>query len=161
MSSIRRLHVPSLLLLFLCLCKVLNVFAALLPEVHHPRSNTNLLVRQDQINTNETAPLLADATTDEIEEARRVVKAAIEESSKLNKARLDHPARNVYKLAPGTVVGANGRVKRGAEDEQAPPLLTITPEIAAAAALVAEANAKANYTAGAAHSKRETGTFWM
>ena len=90
-------------------------------------------------------PRLADSTAADIDAARRVVRKAIDEASKRNKARLDHPARNNYKLKPGTKIGGDGNARLAGsslpDHEPAPLLLDITSEIAAAAALVAEADA--------------------
>lgn len=82
-------------------------------------------------------PRLAKASSSDVEAALEVVDAAIAEMRVLNRARLDNPVRNAYRLAPGTKVS-----KRDEEDVNAvPPLLQITTEIASAAALVAEAEA--------------------
>ena len=105
------------------------------------------------------APLLASATAAEISAARKIVKDAIDKMRKLNKNRLDHPARNSYKLRPGTVVGK----KRDGSDGDAPPpppLLNITAEIARAAALVAESEA-ANATAVSTRANSAATRFWM
>lgn len=108
-------------------------------------------------------PLLQKATMLDIEAARKIVQEAIAKASKLNEARLEHPARNRYWLKPGTLVMGPSRsakrLRQDAEDEPPPPLLEITPEIAAAAALVAEADAVANST-GVSHIQKR-GTFWM
>lgn len=45
-----------------------------------------------------------EATTQQIASARKIVDDAIQQMTVLNKARLDHPARNHYSLKPGTVV---------------------------------------------------------
>lgn len=151
------------LLLSVCLflCALPEALAGIIHGVHFSDSKSELLIRQEDRGNDTVAPLLAGATPADIENARKIVKAAIEESSKRNKARLDKPARNIYKLAPKTSVGgSSSRVKRDAEDEPVPALLTITPEIAAAAALVAEADAKANATGGQ-NVLQKRGTFWM
>ncbi|CAK7207075.1 hypothetical protein SEUCBS139899_009883 [Sporothrix eucalyptigena] len=77
-----------------------------------------------------------EATTQQIASARKIVDDAIQQMTVLNKARLDHPARNHYSLKPGTVVNK----KRG-ETDAPPPLLNITAEIASSAALLAEIEA--------------------
>lgn len=99
-------------------------------------------------------PLLSNATETELEKAIKIVEQAIAESAKLNQARYEHMARNSYDLAPGTIVGSSGGVRRrrarrglagllGRDEPEssAPAVLEITPEIARAAALVAEADA--------------------
>lgn len=123
-------------------------------------------------------PLLSNATESELEKAIKLVEQAIADSSRLNQARYEHMARNSYDLAPGTVVGSSGGVRRrrsrrglaglmGRDEPEtaAPALLDITPEIARAAALVAEADA-AGVTGEVSVTnltKRAdaTGTFWM
>ena len=87
--------------------------------------------------------------------ARQIVKDAIADMTLLNKARLASPARNHFKLKPGTRVS-----KR--EENTAPPLLEITDRIAQAAALVAELDdgALSNSTASAALLRKRTGAFW-
>ena len=116
-------------------------------------------------------PLLKRATAHDLQAARETVKKAQAEADRLNKARVANPLRNKYSLKPGTVVGASSnttaRFRRpAARDttvEATPPLLEITDEIAAAAALVAEAEASAGSFNGT--SKRRiaarSGTFWM
>jgi hypothetical protein len=76
----------------------------------------------------------------------------------------DHNAVS-YSLRPGTIVGDRKISKRSDElDNSAPPppLLPITDEIAAAAALVAEADAAQNgEPPSPALLKRTTSTYWM
>ncbi|KAK2762469.1 hypothetical protein FQN53_007520 [Emmonsiellopsis sp. PD_33] len=78
----------------------------------------------------------ANATESDIAEARRIVKEAIQQATIHNKARLDHPRRNKYKLKPGSKISSRAEI-----DGEAPPLFKITEEVAAAAALVAEVDA--------------------
>lgn len=91
-------------------------------------------------------------------------------SDKLNRARVANPRRNKYSLSPDTQIGrrdlsSNGTIQL--TDSATAPLLVITPEIAAAAALVAEAEVAGNSTVGNSTNltKRaaaaSTGTFWM
>ncbi|KAK3934568.1 glucan 1,3-beta-glucosidase [Diplogelasinospora grovesii] len=117
--------------------------ARIFPEPQSPW----LVALSSQFN-NATSPRLANATNADIEAARQIVKDAIAQASRLNKARLDNPAKNHYKLAPGTIVGGRTINRRSSSNvnSTAPPLLDITPEIAEAAALVAEADALANGT---------------
>ncbi|KAH7027557.1 pectate lyase superfamily protein-domain-containing protein [Microdochium trichocladiopsis] len=116
-------------------------------------------------------PLLKRATAHDLQAARETVKKAQAAANKLNKARVANPLRNKYSLKPGTVVGgsSNTTVKskrltaRDSTAETAPPLLEITDEIAAAAALVAEAEASVgsfNSTSKRRIAAR-SGTFWM
>jgi len=84
------------------------------------------------------ALLAKRATAEELEQARQIVANAIAEAGRLHEARYQRPARNSYRLKPGTVIG-NGttvlpirrrsRSRRGADGAEAPPpLLEITEE---------------------------------
>jgi hypothetical protein len=126
------------------------------------------------------SPLLKNATESALQAAIRLVEQAISDSTKLNEARYANVARNAYQLAPGTVIGtANGAQRRkrrgiagliGLDDATSlpPPLLDVNAELAAAAALVAEADAAgitglgatANITRRATVAPR-AGSFWM
>lgn len=117
------------------------------------------------------APLVGNATLSTLSKALKLVDEAIEESSRLNSIRLANPLRNKYQLRPGTVTGSlKSRQKKDQKNAQSSPipqLLNITDEIAAAAALVAEADAqqyrynvtKKAVTAAAAAS--QSGSYWM
>ncbi|KAE9573163.1 Glucan 1,3-beta-glucosidase [Colletotrichum fructicola] len=113
----------------------------------------------------DSTSLSLNATNSELNAARKIVQEAIAEASKLNKARLDHPARNRYKLSPESSVGGSTRKRQSttgdSESVSAPPLLNITAEIAAAAALVAEADASASSGNSTKRSVQKRGTFWM
>jgi hypothetical protein len=106
-------------------------------------------------------PRLKRASPQDLAAARKVVKNAMEESSRLNTARLASPQRNRYGLKPGTVVGES-HVSATANQGSPPPLLQINDTVADAAALVAEADAVAstgrNMTRRAVAS---SGTYWM
>ncbi len=122
-----------------------------------------------------TAPLVRNTTSSELNAARRIVDNARAESDKLNRARLTNPLRNRYFYGRGnnTVTGAAGvKALRDSGTQVAhaneasavlpPPLLPITDEIAAAAALVAEADLnsnRGNWTRRAVAAGK--GTFWM
>ncbi|KAI0911199.1 glycoside hydrolase family 55 protein [Ustulina deusta] len=88
-----------------------------------------------------------------------VVQDAIAESSKRNKARLANPPRNKYALKPGTTLAKNRASTVNATAP--PPLLTITDEIAEAAALVAEADAVTSAGNVTKRAVAASGTFWM
>ncbi|WPJ57197.1 hypothetical protein SMAC4_12999 [Sordaria macrospora] len=112
-------------------------------------------------------PLLKRSTAKDLEAAQNIVKKALADSSRLNKARVARPLRNKYSLKPGSIVGGGGvagkqnMASRGI-DQDVPPLLDITDEIAAAAALVAEADSMGgwkNVTKRAATAS--AGTYWM
>ncbi|KAH6845713.1 pectate lyase superfamily protein-domain-containing protein [Chaetomium sp. MPI-CAGE-AT-0009] len=124
-------------------------------------------------NSTDGKPLLKTASAADLTRARSIVADAIAASAERNKARLANPARNQYRLKPGTVIGGavtanNNNNKRrarrqdqngGGDDTGPPPLLEITDEIAWAAALVAEADAVAppggvnsGVNSGTAHS---------
>jgi hypothetical protein len=125
-------------------------------------------------------PLLKNATESALQAAIRVVEQAISDSTKLNEARYANVARNVYQLAPDTIIGtskgAQRRKRRGiagligldGTSSLPPPLLNVSAELAAAAALVAEADA-AGITGESPTSnttRRTTvapraGSFWM
>ncbi|UNI24919.1 hypothetical protein JDV02_010636 [Purpureocillium takamizusanense] len=116
------------------------------------------------------APLVSNATMAAIERARKLVDKAIDESSKLNVARLASPLRNKYELKPGTVTGSLGsRQERDKDKDAAPvhPRLKITDEIADAAALVAEDDARHtrhNVTQRVwkeAAAASQSGSYWM
>jgi hypothetical protein len=114
-------------------------------------------------------PLVKSATADDLSRAQKLVEDAMAESARRNEARYANPARNVYGLRPGTMVGSKRKLRRQEGDDTVdppPPLLEITPELAAAAALVAEADALkqlGNVTAGARRTilAHRAGTFWM
>ncbi|KAL2372532.1 hypothetical protein RJZ57_003006 [Blastomyces gilchristii] len=98
------------------------------------------VVLETQLRLNMAIPSrVANATRSDIDKARRIVNAAIEKASVLNKARLDHPVRNHYPWKPGFKAS-----RRDASSGDAPPpLLKISSEIAAASALLAEVEAVA------------------
>jgi len=97
--------------------------------------------------------LLANATGADITAAQKIVDDAIAKMTVLNAARMEHSIQNSYTLKPGTVIG-----KR--DDDTPPPLLDITPEIARAAALLAEVEA-ANSTASTKPLRRRGNGWWM
>lgn len=131
------------------------------PRLPYELSKDTLHVRG---NSSNGSGVLADATPSQLERARQIVNAAIEEAGKRNAARLAHPMRNTYMLHPKT--GGLARRKRGAAPvvdlTPPPPLLDLTDEIRAAAALVAEAEAK-NETRLATRPAAATaqGKWWM
>jgi hypothetical protein len=117
-------------------------------------------------------PLLKRATAQDLQAARAIVDKALNESSQLNRARVDKPLRNKYGLRPGTVVGggtAPGSSSLTSINQDVPPLLVITDEIAAAAALVAEAEMVGSWNGSEASTLNITrraaaggkGTYWM
>lgn len=133
-----------------------------------PRTLPETVVSQPRsMPEHKVTPLLKRSSTKDVEAARHIVKKALADSSRLNKARLAHPLRNKYALRPGTVVsGGSTRIASkqsvASNTVAAPPLLEITDEIAAAAALVAEADSVGgwkNVTKRAAQAS--TGTYWM
>jgi hypothetical protein len=82
-------------------------------------------------------PRVANATQAQIDQAHATVNASIAQAAKLNEAPVRNPARNAYKLVPGTII------KRDSNDTQTGtgqphPLPNITTEIANPAALIAE-----------------------
>lgn len=104
-------------------------------------------------------PLLKRADARDIVQARRVVKDAIAKSSKLNAARLAKPLRNSYGRKKS---GRTGAAKFAVGNSTATPaLLTITDEIAEAAALVAEADASGAAGNVTKRAVAASGSFWM
>ncbi|KEZ41672.1 Uncharacterized protein SAPIO_CDS6833 [Scedosporium apiospermum] len=113
------------------------------PMSPRPRHETTKKARDIDVTTDQSvAPLAKTASSSDLARARAIVEEAILKSAELNTARLEHPLRNKYSLHPGTVIGGSiARRHRRDEVETVPPLLKITDEIAAAAALVSEADA--------------------
>jgi hypothetical protein len=101
----------------------------------------------------------SNATLSDIDAARAIVKDAVAKMTKLNKARLDKPIRNNFSLKPGTKGPKN--VRRAVA---VPALLSVTDDMARAAALLAEVDIdttlNATESTGKSHEKR-AGTFWM
>lgn len=113
-----------------------------LPSIFHPRFSS----RHSLLNV---------ATEESIDEAREVVRNAITQMTKLNKARLDNPVHDIHRLHTGANLTRRN-------DHGYPPLLQITEEVAHAAALVAEADTASKLATGsAALATRAEGTFWM
>ena len=113
------------------------------------------------ISEDTRTPLYKRAAPADIQAARDIVRRAKSESSKLNKARLANPLRNKYGLKPGTIIsgGRNSNNRIATVKENVPPLLVISDEIAAAAALVAEADSiheSKNIT-----KRAVKGSYWM
>jgi hypothetical protein len=109
-------------------------------------------------------PLLKRATAQDLQAARTIVKNALAESSKLNKARVASPLRSNYGLKPGTEVGVGrvpGAAGSAATNQDVPPLLVISDQIAAAAALVAEADAVSGSRNVTKRAAAAAGTYWM
>ncbi len=99
-----------------------------------------------------------NASAADIETAKAMVSHAIAEMTKLNKARLEHPARTRFQLKPGTKIGDRKR----ANTDAPPPLLKITDDLARAAALVAELNAQQKAGNKSTHTvEKRGGSFWM
>lgn len=114
------------------------------PSIFHPRGEFS-----------SPHSLLNEATEESIDEAREVVRIAIDTMTKLNKARLDNPIHYTHRLRSGANLTRRN-------DRGYPPLLQITEEVAHAAALVAEADTARKLAAGSATlATRAEGTFWM
>jgi hypothetical protein len=94
-----------------------------------------------------------NATSTDIQAARKIVDDAIAKMTKLNKARLDKPARNNFFLRPGT------KTKRG--EDTPSPLLKITDQIAQAAALLADIDANSTTADTQPSVNKRAGTFWL
>jgi hypothetical protein len=102
--------------------------------------------------------LLSNATASEVEVARQIVEDAISRMRQLNKARIEKPARNQYRLKPSSKSFDPARDPAVASP---PPLLEISDKIASAAALIAEIEtAKSSDNLPQAARKRAA-IFWM
>ena len=113
-----------------------------------------------RISDDRITPLLKRASLADLESARLVVQTALDQSSKLNKARLAKPLRNIYGLRPGTIVGQSTISSTNiTTNRDVSSLLTITPEIVQAAALVAEADSMANPRN--VTKRAVSGSYWM
>ncbi|GAB0145580.1 hypothetical protein EsHS_00006007 [Epichloe bromicola] len=99
-------------------------------------------------------------STSELYRARQIVKLAMKKSIRLNEARLSNPRRNHYGSNPGSTAGKRSLAESLISATESHPLLTITEEIADAAALVSEADALHDREK---LTKRDTaaGTYWM
>jgi hypothetical protein len=87
--------------------------------------------RRRNVPEHHVTPLLKRSTAKELQVARNIVKKALADSARLNKARVAHPLRNNYGLKPGTVVGGGHgpgeqRIASIKQDVEVPPLLDIT-----------------------------------
>jgi hypothetical protein len=127
-----------------------------------PDVSAQPLIVPRMVPAEKSRPLIRRATPDKLAAARNIVKLALAASDKLNRARVANPRRNRYTLTPGTSIGRRSLGTTQVSDAASPALLEITPEIAAAAALVAEAEVGGrltNLTARAAAAS--SGTYWM
>lgn len=129
--------------------------------VNEPQKRPEAMLRPVLKKTSDPSvtPLLKRAIPATLEQARKIVKDAIAESSRLNKARLANPPRNTYASRPGNTQ-ANARAS-AVNDTVPLPLLAITVEIAEAAALVAEADAVTQARNVTKRAVAASGTFWM
>jgi hypothetical protein len=115
-----------------------------------------------------------NAPPDVLAKARALVKDAIAQAAVRNKARLEHPSRNQYKLKPGTKV--LNRRGQPPDTQPVPALFNVTEEIADAAALLAEYEAAAELNATGTvkrdyshidvlhkrqRKEKRAGTWWM
>lgn len=138
-----------------------------LPEILSgpPRANVGKVKRAETMtNAITLTPLFENATKSDLEKARQIVEDAISKSAELNAARLANPARNRYQLKPGTMVGQGAQRRSADGDTATPALLNITDEIAAAAALVSEAEAANEFTGNLTARQVQaasSGTYWM
>ncbi|KAI4601994.1 hypothetical protein KJ359_010860 [Pestalotiopsis sp. 9143b] len=113
-----------------------------------------------KISEERITPLWKRASPQDLDDARLVVQNALNQSSKLNQERMAKPLRNIYGLRPGTIVGqGTAAYPNITANSDVIPLLTITPEIVQAAALVAEADVGAN--PGNMTKRAVSGSYWM
>jgi hypothetical protein len=75
-------------------CLVLSSLSLAISVPHVAGSNPVIQIREKITILDGKTLLLSNATVSDIEAARQIVKSAIAKASKLNKARLDNPARN-------------------------------------------------------------------
>lgn len=124
-------------------------------------------VPRRSVPSEKVTPLLKQNTLVDIQEARRTVERAWAESQKRNKIRIANPRRNNYPLRSGTgstggMVRRNVSVESNNAGRTASPLLDITAEVAAAAALVAEADMQIrSHNATRRATVAAAGTYWM
>lgn len=151
------MRAPSPLFAFLWLCLSFHIAtvlgSALLPP--QPVLSRTPLSRRHEDAEAAAFPRLAQASSDDLEAARKVIDAAIVEMRVLNRRRLDHPARNAYRLAPETQLEKRQQ-RESDDDEGVPPLLEITTEIASAAALLAEAEGAGDFDGDSSANVTET-----
>jgi len=109
----------------------------------------------------------ANVSAATVANAKAIVEDALAKCAIGNKARVENPLGNVYTLEPADAAAAR---------RAAPPLFEVTPEIAEAAALLAEMDAAAAYKNGTLYRKdsansasrkrnnieeRTSSTYWM
>ena len=119
------------------------------------------------VPTESSMPLLKRSSSADLQAARHIVENAWTESQTRNKARVANPVRQELRYRSGATSSRersrrnNTRASTGA-NQNLSPLLEITEDIAAAAALVAEADMKGK---SLSEAKRQTapaeGTYWM
>ena len=99
---------------------------------------------------------LANATRSDIDNARKIVSAAIRKSGELNTVRLANPARNRYP-------GEKGLQTQFSPLVQVSPLFEMNEETTSAATLVAEADAtmSSNMSTLVASGCSQPSNFWM
>ena len=118
------------------------------------------------IPQSDVAPLAKRVAAADLSRAQNIVSTAVADSARRNGLRLARPLRNIYGLQPGsgpvdsvsTYKRSNG-AKAASDNSGVVPLLRVTDEIANAAALVAEVQARGNSTRKRAAAA--TGTYWM
>lgn len=139
-------------------CTLLQAFTSLVSDVDGlatPRKEESPSIFHPRGEFTSHHSLLNEATEESIDEAREVVRIAIDTMTKLNKARLDNPIHDTHRLHSGANLTRRN-------DRGYPPLLQITEEVAHAAALVAEADTASKLATGSATlATRAEGTFWM
>jgi hypothetical protein len=136
-------------------CQALAGWSDSFSHLNHARPRGSLTAWEGSLSPSVTA---RNASSNDIDVARKIVKDAIARMTELNKARLAKPYRNNYNLKPGTKVSKrdDGTLPR--------PLLDVTDEIARAAALIAEldADTASDGTSNANPPlEKRAGTFWM
>lgn len=100
--------------------------------------------------------LLSRATDDQVVKARVLVAQAIKNVSKYNKERLANPARNQY-----TYYKASENGKGLLSNDRTPGPFIVSKDVAAAAALVAEADAYTSAKSQVPVKRNNTSGWWL
>ena len=158
----------KLKMIFLHLCLFLALFCLANGSYldHHAEHQ---VLRYDSLNTYqkraenisaENTKSFRGLSQSAVENAKRVVDAALVDWATYNKARFENPKHNVYSPTPESVSGSQKREETG-------PVLDspdISEDVANAAALLAEIDAASGFRNGTVLpplKKRAGGSFWM
>lgn len=115
----------------------------------------DILPRNDPIYDDKRPFHLAGASESDIQEAKKIVDAAIRKATLYNKARLERPSQTTYLLKSH---------RKGRSTDGVAPLFEVTDDIATAAALLAEADAYEKRRKSGwkrLETRQRTSRFWM